>query len=128
MNGLIAGVSWIGVFVGFILSFMLGWLWYSPKVFGQTWAEGVGVSLAEGSKMPVSAMMFQALATFGLAWIFGIMLANDALFTIILTLTTLILFIVSSGKYAQKSNVAITIEATYLLAMGIVMLVCQRLF
>lgn len=128
MNELTEGVNWIAVFVSFILSFMLGWLWYSPGIFGKKWAEGVGVSLSDASSLPVVAMVTQALATFGLAWLFGITASKNAWLTIILIMITIILFNVSNGKYAQKSNVAITIEATYIFAMGIVMVICLGIF
>jgi len=71
MNELTNDVSWIAVVVSFALSFMLGWVWYSPGVFGKKWAEGVGVSLTDGSKMPVLAMILQAFGTFCLAWLVG---------------------------------------------------------
>ena len=128
MEELTAGVSWIAVVVSFVLSFILGWLWYSPKLFGKKWAEGVGVSMAEGASMPVCALITQALGTFCLAWLFGITAASNALLTIILVLVTIILIVVSNGKFAQKSNRAITIEAAYILAMGVVMVVCQGIF
>lgn len=128
MEELTHGVSWIAVVVSFVASFLIGWLWYSPKLFGKQWAEGVGVELADSSEMPALAMITQALGTFCLAWLFGITAASEALLTIILVLVTIILLIVSNGKYAQKSNAAVTIEAAYLVVMGIIMVVCQAIF
>jgi len=52
MNELTAGVSWIAVTVSFVVSFMLGWLWYTSKLFGEKWAEGVGVEMGDASTMP----------------------------------------------------------------------------
>ncbi len=46
MTELTANVNWLAVIIGFVLSFALGWLWYSPKLFGVKWAEGVGVKMA----------------------------------------------------------------------------------
>ncbi|MGY8815021.1 MAG: DUF1761 family protein [Gammaproteobacteria bacterium] len=57
MSELTAGVSWIAVVVSFVVSFMLGWLWYSPMLFGKKWAEGVGVEMGDASTMPVFAMV-----------------------------------------------------------------------
>ena len=128
MNELFEGVNWIAVIIGFVLSYLLGWLWYGPKLFGKTWAEGVGVSLVEGGELPAGAMIAQAFATFGLAWLIGIAVGKAALFTILLILGTLMLFVVSSGKYAKKSNAAVVIEASYMAAMGVVMVVCQGIF
>lgn len=128
MNELTAGVSWLAVVAGFILSFLLGWLWYSPMLFGRKWAEGVGVQMGGAGSMPIAAMATQALGTFGLAWLFGITAGNSALLTIILVLVTIMLLIVSNGKYAKKSNAAVGIEAAYVAAMGVVMFICQAVF
>jgi len=121
-------VNWLSVATGFVLSFMLGYLWYSPKLFGPKWAKGVGVAMAESSDLPKAAMLTQALATFGLSWVFAITVSNGAFTTIALIMLTLMLFIISNGKYAQKSNAAVMIEAGYIATMGVVMLVCQLIF
>jgi hypothetical protein len=84
--------------------------------------------LADGKEMPMFAMITQGLGTFCLSWLFGITAAREALLTIVLILVTIILIVVSNGKFAQKSNAAIRIEATYILAMGVVMFVCQAIF
>jgi len=128
MNELTEGVSWIGVVVGFVLSFLLGMFWYNSKGFGTKWAEGVGISLNDGSPFPVAAMIMQLLGTFGLAWLFGITAASNSLLTIVLILATIILIVVSNGKYAKKSNAAVSIEGGYIVAMGIIMLVSQGIF
>ena len=127
MGEITQGVSWIAVIVSFILSFILGWIWYSPGVFGKKWAEGVGVSLEDADKMPVFAMLIQALGTFCLAWLVGVFASGQALMTFILVLVTLILIIVANGKFAQKSNAAVAIEGSFILAMGIVMFLCQAI-
>ena len=43
MSELTSGVSWLAVIVGAIVAFLLGWLWYSPQLFGEKWAAGSGV-------------------------------------------------------------------------------------
>ncbi len=128
MSELTEGVSWVAVVVGFVASFLLGWIWYNPKVFGTRWAKGVGVSLEDSGKMPVAAMVTQALTTFGLSWLIGITAASNALGLALLIIVTIELFIVSNGKFAQKSNDAISIEAGYILAMGFIMIVCQAIW
>ena len=66
MNELIEGVNWIAVLVGFVLSFFLEWVWFSPKMFGKKWAKGAVVSLEGDCTMPVFAMVAQAFGT--LVW------------------------------------------------------------
>ena len=42
MSELTTDVSWLSVISGFVISFLLGWAWFSTKMFGTKWAEGVG--------------------------------------------------------------------------------------
>jgi hypothetical protein len=120
-----ANVNWLAVVVGAVLSFLLGWLWYSPMLFGKRWAEGVGVELGSASAMPVGAMAAQLVGTFLLAWLFGITAANDALLTIILVVLTVAAFIMAGGLFAKKSSYAVTVETTYIVAIGVVMFLVQ---
>lgn len=128
MSELFDNVSWIGVIIGTVLSFLLGWLWYSPKLFGTGWAKGIGVELGAASSMPVAAMVTQLLATFLLAWIVGITAAQNALATAILIAIMVMLFIVSNGLFAKKSSYAIQVEAGFIAAMTVVMVVVQAIF
>ena len=43
MEALFANVNWLAVGASTIICFMLGALWYSPKMFGVKWAQGVGI-------------------------------------------------------------------------------------
>ena len=59
MEEIASNVDWIAVIIGAVLSFLLGWLWYSPMLFGPKWAEGVGVEMGKANEMPVGAMVSQ---------------------------------------------------------------------
>jgi Protein of unknown function (DUF1761) len=128
MSELTANVNWLAVIVGTVLSFLLGWLWYSPKLFGTKWAEGIGVDLGSASSMPAAAMITQLIATFLLAWLVAITAGQNALSTIILIALTIIVFIVSNGLFAKKSNYAIGVEAGFIAAMTLVMIAVQGIF
>ncbi len=130
MDELTVGVNWLAVIISFVLSFMLGWLWFSPKLFGKKWADGVpGVSMEDdcGGKPPALAMITQALGVFGFAWLVGVTASYNALVTLMLIVITIILLIISNGKFANKSNTAVIIEAAYILDMVIIMAICQAL-
>jgi uncharacterized membrane protein YhaH (DUF805 family) len=101
---------------------MLGWLWYSQKVFGKKWAEGSGIELTDSSAMPVVPLIFQLLATFLLAWLIAITATHDALLTAILILLTVACFVAANSMFVNKSTTAITIEVGFVLAMGVVMI------
>jgi hypothetical protein len=125
MGEITTGVNWVAVVVGAVVAFALGWLWYSPKAFGSTWAQGIGISIDPSSAAtpPAVAMIFQAVATFLLAWVVGVTAAMNALLTIILIVVTFVFLIAAGGKFSQKSNAAIAIEAGYVVAMVVVMMV-----
>ena len=51
----ISGQQWIGVAVGTVLYMVLSMIWYMPKVFGNRWMEGEGLTEEDlqGSGTPV---------------------------------------------------------------------------
>ena len=122
-----AGVNWLAVILGAVVAFVLGWLWYSPKVFGKKWAEGVGVDLGSASAMPVAAMVAQAIGTFLLAWVVGVTAVGSALFTFILIVLTIAVLVFAGGLYAKKSMYAVWVESGYIVAMGVVMFAAQAI-
>ncbi len=128
MEEIINNVNWLAVFVGFIVSFILGWLWYSPKMFGEKWALGVGLEAGSAASMPMGAMITQALGTFLLAWIVGVTAANDALLTIVLIVVAIMVLQISSGLFTNKKRAAILIDAGFILVMAMVMIVFQGVF
>jgi Protein of unknown function (DUF1761) len=125
MSELTTNVNWLAVLIGTVLGFLLGWLWYSPKLFGRKWAEGIGVDLGSASSMPVAAMVTQLVATFLLSWVVGVTAAQNALMTVILIVVMLALFIVANGLFGKKNWYAIGVEAGFILAMAVVMIAVQ---
>jgi hypothetical protein len=128
MQELTTNVNWLAVIVGFVLSFALGWLWYSPKLFGTKWAEGVGVKLGDAQKMPVQAMILQAIGTFLLSWLVGVTAANNALLTIILVAVTFMVLVDAGGHFTGKSTYARLTEIGFIAAMVALMIVVQGIF
>ncbi len=127
MNELTTNINWIAVILGAVVAFVLGWIWYSPKVFGTKWAEGVGVSLGESTGIPVAAMLTQAIATFFLSWVVGITAANNVLMMMILITMTIALLMIAGSFFTKKSNYAIATETGFVVAMVVVMIICQAI-
>ena len=125
MGEITANVNWLAVIVGAVLAFLLGWLWYSPKLFGTKWAEGVGVQPGSAAAPPAAAMVAQAAGTFLLAWVVGVTAASNALFTFMLVVLTIAVLIAAGGLFSGKSRYAISTEAGFVLAMGAVMFLVQ---
>lgn len=128
MQELTADVNWIAVAAGTILSFLLGWLWYSPIGFGKMWAQGSRVSLDDAAQMPAMAMVSQFVGIFLFSWVVGITETRNALATIILITAAFAVLLVANGYFAQKNGYARSVEAGYIIAMAIVMIGCQALF
>jgi hypothetical protein len=128
MNEIISNVNWLAVVIGAVLAFLLGWLWYSPKLFGRKWAEGVGLDPAGPDRMPAIAMVLQALGTFLLSWVVGVTAANNALLTIILVAIAIMVLLAAGGNFTKKSRYAILAETGFVAAMVIVMIVVQGIF
>ena len=125
MSEITSDVNWLAVLVGTVISFVLGWLWYSPKMFGEKWAEGVGVSLADSNEMPIAPLFIQLAANFCLAWVVGVTLAANALPFMILIAISFLLIMIAGGKFSQKSNYAICTEAGFVACMVAIMILCH---
>ena len=128
MGELTTGVSWLGVIVGAIVSFLAGWLWYSPKLFGPKWAEGVGVEMGTASEMPVAAMVSQMVGLLLMSWFVGVTAASDALLTVILGTVAFTVLAYSGGLFRKNSTYARNTDAGYWIAALVVMIICQGIF
>ena len=125
MVELTEGVNWFAVVIGTVLSFILGWAWYSPLLFVKKWMEGINIKPNPGAKMPVAPLVVQLVGTFLLAWLVGITAAHNALATIILIVACIIVLIVANGLFASKGSQAIAIEAGFIAAMAVVLIAVQ---
>ena len=128
MGEIVTGVNWIAVIIGAVASFLLGWLWYSPMLFGPKWAEGVGVEMGTAGEMPVGAMVSQVVGLLLLSWFVGVTAAANALFTVILAAIAFAVLGYSGGMFRRNSGFARATDAGYLLVSVVVMIICQGLF
>ncbi len=128
MGELTTGVSWLGVVVGAVVSFLVGWLWFSPKLFGVKWAEGVGVELGAASEMPVGSMVFQVIGLLLMSWFVGVTAVSNALLTVILGTLAFTALAYSGGMFSKKSNYARNVEAGYWIVALVIMIICQDIF
>jgi len=120
-----AQLNWLAIGLGAFVTFMLGWLWYSPILFGKKWALGSGVNLGSAEKMPAMAMITQVLALCCLSLVIGITAQVNALITAVLVILCCAFFAASAGGFSQKSNYAILVDVSYRIVAGIVMIVLQ---
>ena len=125
MGEITNGVSWLSVLAGAIVSFVLGWLWYSPKLFGPKWAEGSGVKLGSADKMPTAAMVSQGVGLLLMSWFVGVTANSNALFTVILATIAFTVLAFSGSTFSGKSNYARLVDAGYWIACLAVMIIFE---
>lgn len=128
MDEIVSNVNWIAVVVGFVVAFLVGWLWYSPKLFGTKWAEGCGFDLKNASEMSMPAMGLQILGTFLLSWFVGVTAKNEALLTVVLATVTFAVLMLAGGYFSRKTAYARNTEAGFFVVMVVIMIVCQGIF
>ena len=125
MESEFANVNWIAVILGTVAAFLVGWLWYSPKLFGRGWAAGSGVELGSAQSMPVFAMVSQLVGLFLLALVVGVTATTSALMTAILAILAAATMTMSAGAFVKKSNYALGVDFGYIVIAGAVMIICQ---
>lgn len=109
------------VIVGAVLAYVLGGFWYSEKCFAKGWKAGIGTSAIPNMPM-APGMITQAVGTFLLAWVIGVTETTDSLALAILITLTIATLIKANGFFAGKTKYAIFIEASFILAMAVVMI------
>lgn len=111
---------------GTVFAFMLGGLWYSRRLFGVRWAEGVGIEPRNGH--PAPALVAQLLGTLLLSWLIAISVVISTLALPLLVIATSAVLLAASGFFGQKTPYAIATESGFVVANGFIMLLCQALF
>lgn len=71
-------INWFGVLIASISSFVLGWLWYSPMIFGKAWQEDNQLSQ---EKLMASNFVKVFGLSFIMTFVYAFMLAKTILRT-----------------------------------------------
>jgi Protein of unknown function (DUF1761) len=128
MVEILNGVSWLAVIVGAVLSFVLGYFWYSPTLFGRKWAEGSGVKMNTADKMPMLAMVSQSIGLLLMSWFVGVTANTNALYTVILATVAFTVLGYSGNAFSGKSSYARLVDAGYWIGCLVIMIICQGIF
>lgn len=121
-------LNWTAVIVGTIAAFLFGWLFYSPKMLGRTWAVGSRISPEPPETMPWMAMILQLVALFVLALVVGMTAQTHALATAIVAILAGAALVMAQDAFSQKSTAAIMIDGGFVVLAGAIMIVCQGIF
>ena len=128
MDELTTNISWLAVVTGAIAAFLVGWLWYSPMLFGKKWAEGVGVELGAANDMPMAAMVLQAIGLLLMSWFVAVTATNNALLTVILATLAFTVMGMAGGKFARHSEYATNVNAGFWIVSLALMVVANVIF
>ena len=127
MGELTTNVSWIAVIVGAIASFLLGWLWYSERLFGEKWAAGVGVEFAK-VHANVGALVAQVLGLFLMSWFVSVAAASNLLFTVILATLAFVILAQSGAMFRGQSTYARRVDAGHWILSLVLMILANAIF
>ena len=119
-----AGGEGLGVGLGAVAAFVLGWLWYSPKMFYKSWTEAAGISHLPEYKMGAA---FGSLVLILYVVFVGVMLAHGMIGPPPLAIGTFIEMAYSNSAFNKLGNVARRVEAGSWAASGVLMVVAQWL-
>ncbi|NKB32412.1 MAG: DUF1761 family protein [Pseudomonadales bacterium] len=125
MEALFTNVSWLAVGVSTIISFMLSGLWYSQKMFGVKWGEGVGVKTGGDAKQPVPALVIQFVGTLLFAWVVALAYTNGSIASIVLISITFFFLLIAANLFAEHSVYASVVEGAFIPTMAVIMVVCN---
>lgn len=125
MEAFLSQIEWVPVLISFVLSFGLGWLWYSPIMFYEKWRAGMGASVWRAPMwMPMSA---QAGSTLLLAIIVNLAMSHGEPLHAILVGITIAGFTKANGFFGGKTMFAVSVETGFVVAMTIIMLAVNYL-
>lgn len=125
MSELTSDINWVAVVVGAVLSYLAGWLWYSPRLFGERWANAANVTYSKTPPAATMAMHFGGMVL--LSWFVGVMAREGLLATtILLTVAGAVLGYATDGYLKIKTDGKL-INAGYWIAMIAIMVIVQAL-
>lgn len=120
MEALISQIEWMPVLVSFLISFALGWVWYSPKMFYKKWYTGRAVEfVAHPMWMPMSAQLGSTLL---LAIVVNLATTDGHIAHAVLVAITIAGFIKANGLFGGKSKAVVSIETGFVLVMTAIMI------
>lgn len=128
MGEITMGVSWLAVLAGAIVSFLVGWLWYSTRLFGTKWAEGVGVEMGSAESMPMGAMLLQAVGLLLMSWFVSVTAVSSLLLTVILGTLAFTVMAMSGSAFRGNSSYARYTDAGYWIVALVIMVLANAIF
>ena len=126
MDSLLTNVPWLSVVISTVVTFIVGWLWYSPMLFAKPWMKLIGITEPKKDNM-APAMISQLVATFLLAWLVAVLLAVASFQVVVVLALAVAVLIKANGYWSDKGKSAIVVESGYALVMVLVIALVQKM-
>ncbi|MGR3616029.1 MAG: DUF1761 domain-containing protein [Paracoccaceae bacterium] len=121
-------LNWIAILTGTVAAFIAGWIYYSPKLLGRSWAAGSGVDPEPPATPPLLPMAVQLIALFFLALVIGLTAQIEALGTAIAAILAGAALVMAQDLFSQKNTAATLIDGGYVVLAGVLMIAAQGIF
>jgi hypothetical protein len=128
-----ANINWLAVVVSTVSAFLIGWLWYSPLLFGKAWMKASGmteekIKSSNMGKTFGAAFVFTFIAAVNLAFFLAdpsVTAASGAFYGFLTGFGWVLTGIGVVAMFEQKSWTYIFINGSYwvvsLTVMGVIM-------
>jgi len=117
-------LNWPAVITGTIAAFALGFIWFSPMMFGKKWSSG-SHNIQPPTSPPIIAMVIQFLGMFALAIVIGMTETTGAILIALTAIIATALIVAGMDLFSQKTGKATTIDASYIVVSGALMIFAQ---
>ncbi len=117
-------INWTATALGAALAYGLGMIWFSPLMFGKTWSTG-SHNIEPPQQPPILAMVILLLGIIALAVVVGLTASIDALGTAIAAILAVVLIVAGMDLFSQKTGKATLVDAGYIVACGVLMIISQ---
>ena len=122
-----AGIDWLGVAIGAVASFVVGWWYYSAKGFYKPWSESAGITMERGDPMGASFGSLVVGLVLYSVWV-GAMVAQGLTWLCVLGIVVFIVMGYSNNAFKKLGAVSRAIDAGSWALSGVLMLAAQWVF
>lgn len=126
MENEFTNVNWLAVLVGTASAYALGMVWFSQRMFGKGWA-AASHNLQPPASAPVAALLVQLAGTFMMALFVGLTETRNMLITAIVGILAVAVVVAGMDLFSQKGARAVWIDAGFVVAMGVLMILVQAI-
>ena len=113
-------VNWFAILVSTLIAYVIGGIWYSPKLFGQTWMDEHGHT-PDSLGNPMKAMGLTLITSTLTSWVLAVLISNlgiktmadGALLGLMVGIGVLFATRYSDGLYNNQSTKLALIEGGY---------------